>query len=92
MSTLTFEIKVPTTVDTVTIKLPYYCSDGITLYAIMAENKIVSVNDWQRIEQANIWLLNEIPEMAKRPDVKQITRDEFVEVYNRVQTKIAELI
>ncbi|NBT89111.1 MAG: hypothetical protein EBT51_12575 [Flavobacteriaceae bacterium] len=92
MSTLTFEIKVPTTVDTVTIQLPYYCSDGITLYAIMAENKIVSVNDWTRIEQANIWLLNEVPEMAKRPDVKQITRDEFVEVYNRVQTKINELI
>ena len=92
MSTLTFEIKVPTTVDTITIELPYYCSDGITLYAIMAENKIVSVNDWTRIEQANIWLLNEVPEMAKRPDVKQITREEFVEVYNRVQTKINELI
>ena len=92
MSTLTFDIKVPTTVDTITIELPYYCSDGITLYAIMAENKIISVNDWIRIQQANIWLLNEVPEMAKRLDVKQITREEFVEVYNRVQTKINELI
>ncbi len=92
MSTLTFEIKVPTTVDTITIDLPYYCSDGITLYAIIAENRVISVNDWQRIEQANIWLLNEVPNQIRHIDVKPITRAEFVEVYNRVQTKIAELI
>lgn len=92
MSTLTLEIKVPTTVDTITIQLPYYCTDGITHYAVISEKQIVSVNDWQRIEQANIWLLNEVPALLKRPDIQPISRDEFLEVYNRVQTKINELI
>jgi len=58
----------------------------------MAENRVISVNDWQRIEQANIWLLNEVPNQIRHIDIKPITRAEFVEVYNRVQTKIAELI
>jgi hypothetical protein len=92
MSTLTFEIKVPTTVDIITIELPYYCADDYGCWAIIEENKIISVNNWQRIGQASIWLKTEITPDIKNPNIKPITREEFLEIYNAVQSKFSELI
>ena len=88
MAHLEIPVKVLTTVDTLKIQLPYYCSDGYTCWAILEEKKIISVNDWVRIEQANVWLLNEVPMAATQPVVKPITREEFMEVYNRVIERI----
>ena len=92
MASITYEIKVPTTVDTITIELPYYCADEYGCWAILEENKILAVNNWQRIGQASIWLKTEITSEMKMPEVKPITREEFLEIYNAVQSKFSELI
>ena len=92
MAHLEIPVKVLTTVDTLKIELPYYCSDGMTMYAILAEDRIISLNDWVRIKQANIWLLNEVPMAATHSAVKPITREEFMEMYNRVIERINEAL
>lgn len=92
MAHLEIPVKVLTTVDTLKIELPYYCTDGWTLYAILAEDKVISINDWQRIKQSNVWLLNEIPMAATQAEAKAITREEFMEMYNRVIERINEAL
>ena len=92
MATLEIPVKVLTTVDTLKIELPYYCSDSHTMWAIIAEDKVISVNDWQRIKQANIWLLNEVPMAATQPHVGVISRSEFMEMYNRVIERLNEAL
>jgi hypothetical protein len=92
MAHLEIPVKVLTTVDTLKIELPYYCSDSHTMWAIIAEDKVISVNDWQRIKQANVWLLNEVPITATGSYVKAITREEFMEMYNRVLERINEAL
>lgn len=90
MAHLEIPVKVLTTVDTLKIELPYYCSDSHTMWAIIAEDKVISVNDWQRIKQANVWLLSDIPPAATGSHVKAVTKEEFMEVYNRVLERINE--
>jgi hypothetical protein len=92
MATLEIPVKVLTTVDTLKIELPYYCSDSYTMWAILAEDRVLSINDWVRIKQANIWLLNEVPMAATQSTVKAITREEFMEMYNRVLERINEAL
>jgi hypothetical protein len=92
MATLEIPVKVLTTVDTLKIELPYYCSDSYTMWAILAEDRILSVNDWVRIKQANIWLLSEVPMAATNSSVKAITREEFMEMYNRVLERINQAL
>jgi hypothetical protein len=92
MATLEIPVKVLTTVDTLKIELPYYCSDSYTMWAILAEDRVLSINDWVRIKQANIWLLSEVPMAATQSSVKAITREEFMEMYNRVLERINEAL
>jgi hypothetical protein len=92
MAHLEIPVKMVTTVDTLKIELPYYCSDGYTCWAILAEDRVISLNDWVRIKQANIWLLNEVPMAATQPATKPITREEFMEMYNRVIERINEAL
>lgn len=92
MAHLEIPVQVLTTVDTLKIELPYYCSDSHTMWAIIAEDKVISVNDWQRIKQANVWLLTDIPFSATQPAVKAITREEFMEMYNRVIARLNEAL
>ena len=92
MNTLTIDIKVPTTVDTVVINLPYYCADKHTKYAIITEKKIISLNDWKAIEQCNIWLQDSLPMSFKYGETVPITREEFLECYNQIMSRITDLL
>jgi len=90
MATFTFQIVLPQVVDSLTVNLPYYCVQGSSFYAMLDETTIISVNDWQSIGQANIWLYSEIPTDMKSPNCKPIERAEFMEKYNSVIAKMID--
>lgn len=88
MASLTIDIKAETTVDTITIELPHYTTDGYSYYAIMAPERTILVNDWYRTDQANIWVMNNVPREAMGPKMEQITREKFMEMYTAAQARI----
>jgi len=90
MATYTFHITLPQVVDSLTVELPYFCNEGSSFYAMLDEKTIISVNDWQSIGQANIWLYKEVPLGMKSPNCKPIERSEFMEKYNSVIAKMIE--
>lgn len=92
MASITIEIKAETTVDTITIELPHYTTDGYTHYAIMAPDVTISCNDWHRSNQANVWVMNKVPREAMGPKMTQVTREEFLAVYNAAQARIKAAI
>jgi hypothetical protein len=88
MASITIDIKAETTVDTITIELPHYTTDGYTHYAIMAPNLAISCNDWFRSQQAHIWVYNNVPREAMGSKMTQVTREEFYKVYDAAQLRI----
>lgn len=86
MNTLTLQIKVPKVVllDEITVELPYFCTYGRSHWAIFAENDIIEVNYYETIQCANIFKKTDLPGEIERFETTSITREEFMEAYNKV--------
>jgi hypothetical protein len=90
MASLTFEIKVPQVVDTHTVELPYFCKYGPSTWAIFTETDIVEVNYYFTIKSACIFKKDRLPSDLEKFEVETITREQFMEDYNRAISLITE--
>lgn len=91
MKTMTVKLTRPVTVDVIEFELPHYAKKGNAYYAVINPMEAIQVGHYPTIDAPliNIMRTPENIEEAFGWEAETISREDFIEVYNKAISSIA---